>query len=469
LTDVSIEDGAIPVDLCQAKDHGVTDVYLTDLNSSLQPSTSRSVSGASTIISDESWFTTFLSSDKCLLFANQCLAYCEDTCLRTITYQADPTGSEAYRLKVCNTAQTCIEVDNTYWYEEEDTEVVTLIRNTQVDRLRYFSVTLPKGSYTAEFVDTSGNTVWPKFAEEKYQDALCPDALDDGSVHLTIPEVAASECESLLRNGDAETSDTYHTYWRHRHGGISLIPGKGIDGSNAFGQLNSARADQDAITQYLDTRCLMTGRQYEVVPFVRLVNETTSETYSCSPSAESYCPEVGIYGQSQEGLLWREDVATVVATSSPDPSGYQRIHGILDVTDDVSSASSVFFYIRRHVDGVSMLVDNVSLMLVPLRSDRDCKNLVFNGDFASSDSRFWFDGDEDALAMVSPGYEGGSDYALTSFEGNMEQYIHTGCMKVGTSYTAKASFKLIGADGKEFACRKRRATDETRCPVMQFR
>jgi hypothetical protein len=172
---------------------------------------------------------------------------------------------------------------------------------------------------------------------------------------------------------------------------------------------------------------------------------------------------------SSKGSWRREAVATVVVASLPDPSGYQRIHGILDVTDEVASAASFLFYIRRHVEGVTMLVDNVSMTLVPLRSDADCANLVFNGDFTAGDSRFWFDGEDHGLSLISPGYAGSFDHALASFKGNMEQFVRIGCMKFGSSYMVRAYFKLIGDDGQEFACRNRHATDKTRCPVMQFR
>lgn len=472
MENIFVEEGAVPVDLCEAKEQGVDDIWVTDLHSSLQSSTSRSFSGASTIITEDSWISTFLSSDDCLVFANQCLAYCKDTCLRTVTYQVDPTVSEQYKMRVCNDTGTCIEVNNTFWYEEEDTEVETLVENTRVDRFRYFAVTLPKGSYVAQIIDSNGGKLaWPTFVEEIYQDTFCANSLEIGSVELNVPKTTASECKSLIRNGNAEASSENHTYWLHRHGGVSLLPGMGIDGSNAFGQLNSTEADRDALAQFLDVRCLdlMRGRQYEVVAFVKLQNETTGDSYDCTPSAESRCPEVGLYWKSVEERWSRDDVATVVAAASPDSSGFQRLHGILDVTDEVSDASIVFLYIRRHAEGTILLVDNVSMTLVSIDDRGDCDNLVYNGNFSIGDSRYWFNGDDGALAMVSPGFDGSSDYAVTSFEGNMEQYIRIRCMKPRSSYSATAKFKLIGTDGREFACRKRRATDETRCPVMQLR
>lgn len=109
LVSVAVEDGAVPIDLCRAKDHGVTDVYLTDLTSSLlATSTARSVSGPSTIITDESSIFTFLPSERCLIISDRCLAYCEDTCLRTVTYNVDPTARDGIRLRVCNAEGTCI-------------------------------------------------------------------------------------------------------------------------------------------------------------------------------------------------------------------------------------------------------------------------------------------------------------------------------------------------------------------------
>lgn len=371
LVDVAIEDGAVPVDLCRAKDRGITDVYLTDLTSSLQTSmsTSRNFRGSSTVIGDDSWISVFLPLERCLVVADHCFAYCEETCLRSVVYTVDPTASDSIQLRICSGAGICSEIGGTFWYEEEDSEMETLIRNTRADRLRYFSVTLPKGDYSAQFIDLGGNAVWPTFVEVKYEDSLCPDALEDNSVLLKVPAVSEAECESLIRNGDAEASDANHTYWLHRRGGISLVRGEGIEGSNAFGQRDSIEADRDAITQFLDTRCLnlRRGRQYEAIAFVKLVNETTGENYVCSPVADSRCPEVGIYRRSFDGSWRRDDVATVVTASSSDQSGYQRIHGVLDVTDEVASASSVFLYVRRQVEGVVMFVDNVSMKLIPIR------------------------------------------------------------------------------------------------------
>jgi len=267
LSNVQIADEeTVLVDACDAEDIGISDLYLTDVDSSFRPPGSTAV-GTSTIIGDAGSIysfidantgsaASFIDTSKCTTsIYHRCSKYCEDTCLRTVTYTVDPAGTENYVLKVCEVGSgICTEIEGTYYYDVEDTDFETLMRNTRSDRFRYFSVTLPNGNYTATFLD-NGVETWPSFVDETYEDALCTEnVLQEGSVTLQIPTPA--QCDDLIKNGDAESSPDEPLYWLHRKGGVVLNTTDPRNGLGALGDLERTDAGMDSISQYLDTRCL---------------------------------------------------------------------------------------------------------------------------------------------------------------------------------------------------------------------
>lgn len=505
------------VDLCEAKVNGVTDVYLVDKDNNLNgaTATSRIVEGTSTVIGDGSSILSFVDQGNCQSFPQNCYTYCQNTCVRTVTYKVDPTIDPSVRLRVCRSGgqANCVEVSSTYYFEDhdEDSDQESLMKNSDADKPRFFSVHLPKGSYEAQFVDREGLVTWPTYVEEVYEDALCPEALEDGAVNLVAPTPEFFECTNLIRNGAAEVSPNNHTFWLHRRGGVYLAAGEGVDGSNAFGQLDSDNARTDSIVQYLDTRCfdLMKGRQYEIVAFVKL-ERNSGEAYTsiCDPN-EDDCPEIGFYLYSPEGSTYKEEeVATLVPSENSD-GGYHMLRGILDVTENVASASRVMLYVERNVDGVVMFVDNVSMSLVRIPSDPvdeppqtpdtpsdssgsqpdspetssdspgttkdptsfapgDLSGCVYNGDFGTGDSSSWEDTSKEGLEVVSPGFFGTDDFALSSFEGGMEQSIDKGCIGLEKQYIVRAKFKLYDENNNEFACDPTTTDEDSWCPVMRL-
>ena len=528
LSDILQEDGSVPVNMCDAGVEGVKDIYITDLVGR-SSSTTRNVARSSSVVSNGSPLLTFLPPGQCTAYPDQCLVYCENTCLRTVTYAIDPAGTEGYKLRVCKSDDQgrCTLTEETYWYRDEGDEFETLMYNSRAERPRYFTATLPKGSYQAEFLDNFGKSTWPSFVVEKYEEVLCPNALEDGSVTIVIPEASDSKCNNLIRNGDAEASSTDHTFWLHRRGGIVLRPGQGIGGSNAFATIEDDSTRFDSVAQYFDTRCLTlnAGRQYEITAWVKLVDENSGEVHICDPEEED-CPQVGLYGETSEGEYWDEQpVATLIPYIRD--GDYQMVQGLFDVTDEIADASSVLLYIRRHTRRLTMFVDNVSVRIPgtfdetppptigPLPSPTEeppslsegppsptegppsptnenpspspeppfptniggdnggsggstngvangmCGNMVSNGDLSIGDTSLWNDSDEDELTLVSPGYSGVSDLALSSFEGRMEQDLRNSDFNLGENYIASGRFRLVGEDGSGIACESK-----STCPKM---
>lgn len=278
-----------------------------------------------------------------------------------MTYAIDPANTEDVQLKVCEVeSDICVQLEGRYWYYEDKTELKTMMRNTQSDRLRYFAIALPKGSYTACFLSDEGKVIWPTFVHEIYEDALCDNVLMEGSMVVEVPALGEDECEELIRNGNAEDSDSQPLFWLHRKGGVALNVTHGRNGSHAFTDVEQSNANLDSIAQYLDTRCLAAnkGSTYEINAWVKLLDPMTGELHVCDIDIER-CPEVGIVAYSPK-LSWRkEPVASMV--NSDAVGGYQHVHGVLEIHDEMATASSVLFYVERNKVNLAMLVDDVSM------------------------------------------------------------------------------------------------------------
>jgi len=473
LSGIQVEEGTILVDACLAEAANVTDIYITDLDSSFRPPSSN-YSGTSTIVGNAGYIASFVDPSKCSTSPyHRCSMYCEDTCLRSVTYTVNPASSENHTLEVCEVnSEVCVEIDGTYWYEMEDTETETTMQNTRSDRFRYYSVTLPNGTYTATFLDGNGTEAWPSFVGETYEDALCTDdVLQEGSVSLQIPSVDPLQCDELIRNGDAEASLTEPIYWLHRKGGIVLNTTDSRNGTNSFGDVERTDAGMDGISQYLDTRCLAlrSGSLYEIKAWAKLINPATGVTYHCDENTES-CPEVGFIAYSSPGVnAWSVEPAarTVSSASNRD---YQLIHGLLDINEHMANANSALFYIERNKKNLAMLVDDVSMTVVPESGANRCDDLFYNSNFADGDTRFWTEYDSNRpFQIVSPGVGGPTDFALKTFDGSPQTYVKMGCLQLNERYALSAKFKMLDSNGAAFVCDNENPTGDTECPAMRLK
>jgi hypothetical protein len=214
--------------------------------------------------------------------------------------------------------------------------------------------------------------------------------------------------------------------------------------------------NKDGISQYLDSRCLsaMQGQQYEIKAWVKLMDG--NKLHLCDTNKED-CPEVDVrtyIGMDQDYVKIAAE--TVVSYNSNE--GYQLVHGVLDITSRFEAATSVMLTVRRNTEKLTMYVDNVSVVL--LQNYCDVYNLVRNGRFDDGDSRFW-EYKKRTLEIVQLD---GDNYAAKSRDGELSQYITTGCMNVGEEYVATAWFQVIDQNSSPLKC-----TDVGQCPVMKLR
>jgi len=436
MKNISLEDTINNFEFCSAADDGHKDVVLTDLDSSMQPSGS-SYSGVSSIVSNEHYMTDFAD---CVKTPSMCSAYC-NSCYRTLTTKVDPAETEDYKLQVCDKiSSVCVQIPGLF----DDSS--TPVKNTDSERLRMFAASLPAGSYEATYLDGNGNTVWPTFVEEIYEEEQCQPSFSETDIEIQVPDLSPGECNDIIKNGGAEASNTHHTHWLHRDGGVQVVQGQGIDNSNALADITQSDGG-DAISQYLDTRCLVAGSRYEIRAWVKLIKN--GQVYLCDESNES-CPEVGIYTRSlhSNGLKMKSWYQEPIAKTSFhfDAPDYQLIHGVFTITEDIANAQSALFYIERNKKGYEMFVDNVSMTLL---SD-DCSDVIVNGDFASGIAEHWSEYSGDM--SVVEGVGGSNDYALSVFDGTSVQYLNSGCFVEGNTYKITARFQLKDATNSLMDC-----------------
>jgi len=452
---------------CRSLNVGITDSYIVDKNSAFGGPGS-SAGQPSTIITHSSTHTklqSFIEPTLCDDHPDNCFSYCENTCLRTVSFRVDPSISDDHKLKICkkNDPQNRCEIfDN--WYN-----------NDERDRFRIFSPALPAGSYSAEFLSDTNQVFWPRGLNVTYEVDMCDGGgISEGDVELLVPELDANQCENLITNGDAEASDTDAKSWVYeRNMGVEIVKSAGIDGSNAFADIRTESFD-GGLTQHLDTRCLSLnkGSQYEVRAHVKLIDNNGQPVF-CDPSIKYShgCPRImlhyGMYRRTVTELFLRDQEieAGITRARHTNNDSYQLVNGIVTIGDDLADASNVRLFVERRSSNMEMFVDNVSMTLVSESSCEVGEELVTNGDFDSGTSENWIDYDAEGFQIVSPGV-GGSGYALKMKTGSAQQSIKSKCIESGKRYVVQAKYRLMDRNGNPTTCDIN--TNNPRCPYMSL-
>jgi len=444
-------------------------MFVIDSDSSLKPS-KVSFEGTSSLIGRTKEMSAFIDNSKCTDVDEHCYRYCTDTCLRRVTYLVDPADTENYKLQVCD-SNDCIEVDGKYYYEDDDTyqyNPTNNLKNTISLKSRYFAVTLPKReAYSAVFLDENKNPTWPSYVETKYEKIQCAGALMDDSIILN-DSVLPGECDSLIKNGDAQDSNEHHKFWLHRSDGIQLKRGEGIGGSNAFSDVTLTTGSRVTFVQYLDTRCLdlQVGSLYEVKAWAKLQDDDgDGSIHRCDIDTEN-CPELRITTRYPSGddVIQSSFLLGEAVRYAELSEGYFLIHGEVTITPEMASASAVQLNIKRNRRDFHMYIDDVSMK----RVDPKCNDeLIQNGDFETMDSRYWDRLDARSLDIVIPGASGSDDRALKSYGGSAKQLVRLGCIQKGQRYMITSKFQLLQNE-KNRSCDPN-ATGNTKCPQILFR
>ena len=454
------------VSACLAKSKGIDDMLLTDLTGSFDPDTPSSFGGVGSFVTDKVWMTAF-AGGPCVSYPDMCMSYCRDTCLRTVSFFTDDSGTKDWTMRVTERGgqSRSVVVPNNYYntYNNQNTLSSLYV-------MRRFSVSLPSGLFDVEFLDGGGNIAWPTFAEEFWTEAPpCAGHANPGDVTVIVPDPPAGFCDDLIRNGDLESGDLWHP-WQKSGGNLEMAEGMGVGGSTALKLGERSRSSDYGMGQYLDTRCLRDNmfRQYEFRAYVKLYIDESF--FVCDPNSDDQnglgCPEVSFRSQYYVDIAKKDSFsrgyqypkAEFVRPNNPDE--FQLLQGVITIDDynglPIEEKSSVFWSIENYKKNVDMIVDNVTF--VPI--DDSCNDLVLNGDFATGTSEYWraYRTHGNAkLEMVAGAGPGSEDKALKVYDKNhysygLMQYIKIGCLTAGERYVLRAKFKTEDASGVSVLC-----------------
>ena len=164
---------------------------------------------------------------------------------------------------------------------------------------RYFSASLPKGKFKAEFINDLGDIMWPTFVEEVWgKEPECFGSASPGDVDIIEPlDFPKCTSSNLVRLGDLadqlnSTEPFIHTmHNRNAESDIKIAVGKGLGGKDALVAFDRLR-HWTGLGQALDSRCsqMHVGEWFEFSARVMMMNK--DETL---PAAGKIVP--GIYNK----------------------------------------------------------------------------------------------------------------------------------------------------------------------------
>lgn len=468
LKGVTVSDDVTPAqfDFRSAMANGIDNVYLTDIGSGMRPA-GVAATNVSTVISNTPAMSHFLDLNKCRAFPERAYMYCSNTCLRTVLLSVPPSMTDDFVLRINKEGfpGNFIEVDGKFDNEtlnRDGSGGPDEVANSWLRKRRYFAASLPDADYVFRLY-RGGKMDWPTSVEVTFEKPQCDTSLTNKRVSIGEPSPSASTCSELIKNGDMEMSTTDYPYWLHHESGLSLAPGKGISGSTALSEIDPQAPVNGLVGQFLDTRCLQKGKQYEVRAWVKVMRN--GAPYDCDPA--NNCPTAGLKlwtAQDADGSSFSEsNIGVVYFFERPyDRSGWNLLRGTFTVDKRIESASSVLLFVERGRRGITMLIDNVSVSPVA----GTCNELVFNGDF-DGNSGFW----QKRVASTTMVMKNGNSLKMTdrnSLIHSPEQDIRVGCMRPGDRFVATARVRLENTDGSMFGCDPTRTTGNV-CPRMRIK
>ena len=259
----------------------VKDIVIHDVDGSADPLGLSSESGM--FVSDVKWLKDF-AGGSCTSYPSD-ISYCTNSCYRTILFEIDQTISEQFELVVTRKVDGRRSVVPSIYYRYEDDDDL----KHYFEHTRYFSVSLPEGSYDLEFMEDL-KPVWPGFV------FMWPERAPECEGYVSITNVTVYEppakCEDWIMNGDMELG---LSNWAYGNGAkLTAVDGAGINNSTAL-RVSNRENRYSFVGQNLDTRCLhqSLGEYYEIQLYFRLENNTLP--FICDPFTDAYetrCPYI---------------------------------------------------------------------------------------------------------------------------------------------------------------------------------
>jgi len=449
-------------DACKIENSGVIDMAIYDQTGDLNP-VSKGTPGF--VVSNHSIMTKF-SPKTCHNMMGSCALYCEEICYRTVNV-ATPADEQLINIRLRATRTDdgeYVDFGSYFEYFDEDGVVEhtvngrTRFKKVKVNstndnfyhtRRRYFSAILPHGNYELQFYKDNVTT-YPKFIELIFDDApLCSPYIDNTTIVFLTPNATEGTCQQLIGNGGVETG-TFES-WQHGGGSMKVI-NQGYLSSKAMRTLERT-GSWHGIGQYLDTRCMIEGQQYEVTARYRLLNEGDN-FITCDVLMKEYsnpvvCPRISIRlrhltGDSIGSKVINKYLYPIAEALAPVKANeWNFMYGVMTVTAEMANATTAFMWVERYGVGKNMFLDSFSAIPVV----RTCEDADFNRGVENGDLSWWKTFGQTVMNLVEPGYDG-SSYAIKStrrkqFWSSQASIIKPECLEAGKAFKISAKFKLM--------------------------
>jgi len=302
-----------------------------------------------------------------------------------------------------------------------------------------------------------GAPYWPQFIELVWEDPPpCNPHIDENTTKLEIPPPSEVDCFNLLRNYDAGLGD--YSFWSHSGGGVKVVEYE--DGKYAISSIHRTGA-WHGFGQYLDTRCLVEGSQFEIIVKIRLQN-SDGEFVVCNINRVDYnagdaCPRVSFRMRKLLGNKIGDGVESKYAYPMANAVGpwkaddWNTLYGKFTVTEAIAESDSVYFFIDRARPGVNIMIDFV--LVIP--TIHGCQMPIYNGDFEVGDTRFWRTIGSTEIDIYDTGYSGESSLRTTKRKewwGSMIQDLNKDCLFKGDKFSVSAMVMFLDADENIYDC-----------------
>mmetsp|Transcript_6779 Transcript_6779/g.10293 ORF Transcript_6779/g.10293 Transcript_6779/m.10293 type:complete len:559 (+) Transcript_6779:40-1716(+) len=351
------------LNLCPAVENDMN-IALRDVDGSLVGTSQQGF-----VISNTTAMTTFAAAPSCTTAppddaSSSCALVCPNTCFRTLSLAVSSYTPDDLQLVVQDGSGKSIALKGYFDYRDWDP-----YWNTWSKFTRRFFVTLPttgassSSSYTGQFVVNNHQVVWPLFVERSWEDVdgCGPEfalTIDDDTLNANY------SCQQLIVNGNAEGNSTEG--WWHTAGGIETVAG-GANGT-AFALSNQFRSYSSfGIAQYLDTRCMVVGRQYQLQAYVQLINTTddNNNPFTCTPgnNAEAPCPEAHV--KRRVGTTDPiNSFQTIGVMTSWIVEEWNLMQGTWTITEEDAAAGSILLAWHRTPAHVQVILDEMTLVCI---------------------------------------------------------------------------------------------------------
>lgn len=439
------------------------DLFIKDATGDLNPTGSGE---PGYVVSNSTLMKSFNSN--CMDMPGSCAMYCLDSggsaCFRTVNIATWNTPDyDDLTLEVTDAFGNSFSFNG---YFEEKTkpiaggeEIPDDDENYVYQRRRYYSPILPYGMFDMVF-KKDNKPYWPQLAELIWEDEPpCTPHVGDDTLNFVVPPVTDDDCVNVVRNPGGESGG--FNFWGHTGGGIQVVSGVGDVHSGSYALSSVHRqGGWNGIGQFLDTRCMSLGRQYEIDIKIRL--KEGDNFLSCNVNrvdfnAHDVCPRVTFRMRKLNGNRIGDGVetnyayplASAVAPWSADK--WNTLYGMFTVDESMAEADGVMMFVERGRPGVNIIIDDVVIQPIVY----GCHMPLYNGDFEKGDTRFWEAVGTTEIDMYSPGYE--SDYAIRTtkrkeFWGSMSQALNKDCLVLGDTFEVTGMLLLLDENDNIYDC-----------------